>query len=49
MDAYKELNRELPDPFPENRVRLDPGHTSGGPHSQVSHGHVGPVKHIPIK
>ncbi len=48
MDAYRELNRQLPDPFPGNMVRLDPGHSGRGPHAQVPHGHVGPVDHIPI-
>ncbi|MBU1357721.1 MAG: hypothetical protein KJ901_03050, partial [Gammaproteobacteria bacterium] len=49
MRAYEELNRMLPDPFPANKVRLDEGHVGGAPHSQVPHGHVGPVDHIPIR
>ena len=48
MEAYKELNKELPDPFPANQVRGPEAHSSGGPHSQQPHGHVGPVRHIPI-
>lgn len=48
MEAYKELNRELPDPFPTNKVRGPEAHDSGGPHSLEPHGHVGPVDHIPI-
>jgi hypothetical protein len=48
MEAYKDLNRQLPDPFPSGKVRTDEGHSRGGPHSQVPHGHVGPVNHIPI-
>jgi|CXWL01.1.fsa_nt_gi RHS repeat-associated protein len=49
MDAYKELNKGLPDPFPPDQVRGDPGHNAGAPHSRVPYGHVGPVNHIPIK
>jgi RHS repeat-associated protein len=48
MKAYEDLNKELPDPFPAKKVRLDEGHLGGAPHSQVPHGHVGPVDHIPI-
>jgi hypothetical protein len=48
MDAYKELNDQLPDPFPSNKVRGPEAHDSGLPSSQVLHGHVGPVNHIPI-
>jgi RHS repeat-associated protein len=48
MDAYQDLNAGLPDPFTANRVRIDEGHPSRSPHSQVPHGHVGPVDHIPI-
>jgi hypothetical protein len=48
MKAYQELNNELPDPFPSNKVRVDEGHLRGAPHSQVPHGHVGSVDHIPI-
>ncbi len=47
MDAYKNLNKELPDPFPSNKVRGPEMH----PDRNFSdlHGHVGPVDHIPIK
>jgi RHS repeat-associated protein len=48
MQAYKDLNKGLPDSFPANKVRLDEGHAGGAPHSQEPHGHVGPVDHIPI-
>jgi len=48
MQAYKDLNAQLPDPFPSNAVRGPEAHVTGGPHSQLPHGHVGPVNHIPI-
>jgi len=48
MKAYEELNEGLTDPFPANKVRVDEGHAGGGPHSQMPHGHVGPIEHIPI-
>lgn len=48
MQAYKDLNRGLPDPFPTNKVRGPESHSTGGAHSQQPHGHVGPVNHIPI-
>jgi RHS repeat-associated protein len=48
MDAYKELNRGLSDPFPADKVRGWEAHKSGNPSSQSPHGHVGPVDHIPI-
>ena len=48
MQAYKDLNKELPDPFPTNKVRGPEAHDSGAPTSQQPHGHVGPVDHIPI-
>jgi hypothetical protein len=48
VNAYGELNRGLPDPFPGSRIRVDEGHLSGAPHSRVPHGHVGPIDHIPI-
>jgi hypothetical protein len=48
MQAYKDLNRGLPDPFPSKQVRGPEAHPSGAPSSQVPHGHVGPVNHIPI-
>ncbi|TCV93166.1 hypothetical protein EC912_10526 [Luteibacter rhizovicinus] len=49
MQAYKDLNRDLPDPFPSNKVRGPEAHSSGAPTSQQPHGHVGPVDHIPIQ
>ena len=48
MQAYKDLNAELPDPFPTNQVRGPESHPGRGNGSQP-HGHVGPVDHIPIK
>lgn len=48
MEAYKELNKGLPDPFPETRVRGPETHPTR-PHGSSPHGHVGPVEHIPIK
>ena len=54
MQAYKDLNKGLPDPFPANKVRGPEVHPPRTPNSppgpgQKPHGHVGPVKHIPIK
>ncbi len=49
MEVYKELNKQLPDPFPDNMVRGPETHPGRGPSSQQPHGHVGPVNHIPIK
>ena len=49
MQAYKDLNKELRDPFPSNKVRGPEAHPNRGPHAQKPHGHVGPVNHIPIK
>jgi len=49
MQAYKDLNEELPDPFPKNKVRGPEQHNRGGKHSRSPHGHVGPIGHIPIK
>ncbi len=50
MDAYKQLNKELPDPYPSNKVRGPESHPSAkAPTSQQPHGHVGPVDHIPVK
>jgi RHS repeat-associated protein len=48
MQAYKDLNKGLPDPFPTNKVRGPEAHPTGAVHSQQPHGHVGPVNHIPI-
>lgn len=48
MQAYKDLNKELPDPFPSNKVRGPEIHPNR-PHGKEPHGHVGPVDHIPIK
>ena len=47
MEAYKELNRELPDKFPSTKVRGPEVHPNR-PHGKEPHGHVGPVDHIPI-
>jgi RHS repeat-associated protein len=49
MQAYRDLNAGLPDPFAEDQVRGPEQHSRGGPHSQSPHGHVGPVHHIPIR
>ncbi len=49
MQAYKDLNAGLPDPFDSKQVRGPEAHLSGAPTSQEPHGHVGPVDHIPIK
>jgi RHS repeat-associated protein len=49
MQAYKELNQTLPDPFPTRKVRGPEAHPNRGPSSQQPHGHVGPVNHIPIR
>jgi len=50
MQAYKDLNQELPDPFPEDTVRGPESHPGRqSPVSQQPHGHVGPVGHIPIR
>ncbi|MFT6734831.1 MAG: hypothetical protein ACJAS9_003033 [Polaribacter sp.] len=48
MDAYSDLNAELPDPFPSNKVRGLESHPNR-PHGKDPHGHVGPVNHIPEK
>ena len=49
MQAYKDLNKELPDPFPAKMVRGAEAHPDRGPHAQQWHGHVGPVDHIPVR
>ena len=50
MQAYIDLNKGLPDPFPANKVRLDPGHGPNvNPVAQGPHGHVGPVDYIRVK
>jgi RHS repeat-associated protein len=49
MQAYKDLNKKLPDPFPSNKVRGPEAHNAGAPSSRQPHGHVGPVDHIPIR
>ena len=49
MQAYKDLNKALPDPFPTSKVRGPEAHKSGAPLSQEPHGHVGPVNHIPVR
>jgi RHS repeat-associated protein len=48
MQAYKDLNRGLPDPLPGKQVRGPEAHRSGLPSSRAPHGHVGRVGHIPI-
>ncbi|WP_426487124.1 RHS repeat domain-containing protein [Leptospira interrogans] len=47
MKAYKDLNKELSDPFPTNKVRGPEKHE--GRNYKGLHGHVGPVDHIPVK
>ncbi|KCZ63019.1 hypothetical protein [Hyphomonas atlantica] len=47
MQAYKELNRELPNPFPRDKVRGPERHLDRN--YKEWHGHVGPINHIPIK
>jgi hypothetical protein len=47
MQAYKDLNKELPDAFPNNQVRGPERHPDRK--YKEWHGHVGPVDHIPIK
>lgn len=50
MQAYKDLNKQLPDPFPEDLVHGPESHPNrSAPSSQTTHGHVGPADHIPIK
>jgi RHS repeat-associated protein len=50
MQAYKDLNKGLPDPFPGKTVRGPESHPdSVSSSSQNPHGHVGPVSHIPIE
>ncbi len=49
MKAYKDLNKGLKDPFPANKVRGPEAHPGAkAASSRSSHGHVGPVDHIPI-
>jgi RHS repeat-associated protein len=49
MQAYKDLNKELPDPFPEQTVRGPESHPdAASPSSQQPHGHVGNIGHIPV-
>jgi hypothetical protein len=47
LEAYDELNSELPDPFPDDQIRGPEIHPDR-PYGQNPHGHVGPVNHIPI-
>jgi RHS repeat-associated protein len=47
MNVYKELNKQLSDPFPSNQVRGPELHPNRN--YNVLHGHVGPVNKIPIK
>jgi len=54
MQAYKDLNKALPDPFRSNQVHGPEAHPLRTPNSppgpgQTLHGHVGPVNYIPIK
>lgn len=50
MDAYAELNAELPDPFPSDQVRgLESHPNRPSSHAQEPHGHVGPVNQITEK
>lgn len=50
MQAYKDLNKELPDPFPAKEIHGPEAHPKAKQESsRVLHGHVGPVGHIPIK
>jgi hypothetical protein len=51
MQAYKDLNKTLPDPFPSKgrgSVHGPEAHPNRGPAARRDHGHVGPVGHIPI-
>jgi hypothetical protein len=49
VEAYKDLNRTLPDPIPIEKIRVDPGHPSS-PHPVIRapHAHIGGTDHIPI-
>jgi RHS repeat-associated protein len=49
LQAYRDLNAGLSDPFADDQVRGPEQHNRGGPHSQTPHGHVGPVHHITIR
>lgn len=50
MQAYKDLNSELPDPFPEDVVRgPETSPSAKQPSSRAPHGRVGPVNHIQIR
>lgn len=44
MQDYKNLNKELKDPFPDEKMRGPEWSEKHG-----DHGHVGPVNHIPIQ
>jgi hypothetical protein len=49
MQAYKDLNRELADPWPDETVRGPERHPDATRESsRVWHGHVGAVHHIPL-
>jgi len=49
MKAYRELNDQLPDPFPKGKVRGPESHPNRQSiSSQRPHGHVGSINHIPI-
>lgn len=49
VDAYRDLNKTLPDPISGNKIRVDEGHASS-PHPviQQPHAHIGNTHHIPI-
>jgi RHS repeat-associated protein len=47
MEAYKELNKDLSDPFPDDQVRGPETHPKRN--FNKPHGHVGAVDHIPVK
>jgi hypothetical protein len=50
MQAYKDLNKQLPDPFPDRMVHGPEKHDwAKNPTAKDWHGHVGPVDYIPIK
>jgi len=50
MDGYIDLNKELPDPFDDDKVRGPEAHPNRpSPQAKRPHGHVGPVHHIPVK
>ena len=49
LQAYKDLNAQLKDPFPENAIHGPEAHSGAKQAtSRALHGHVGPVGHIAI-